>query len=163
METILTRRPRAGILPPWVRLVREPAAYYQATDADPGTVAPVRDAASVAAYLRPRLEAEEVEAFVVLVLNGKNCVVACAEVSRGTLTAALVHPREVFRPAIALGGAALILAHNHPSGDPRPSAEDMAITTRLREVGTLIGIAVLDHVVIGAGGRYVSMAEAGPW
>ena len=73
-----------------------------------------------------------------------------------------MHPREVFGPAIRAGAAALILVHNHPSGDPTPSAEDAAITQRLRQVGELVGIRVLDHVVIGRG-RFTSMAEEGRW
>ena len=83
-------------------------------------------------------------------------------VSEGSLTAALVHPREVFAPAIRAAAAALVLIHNHPSGDPTPSAEDSAITERLRQVGELVGIRVLDHVVVGRG-RWVSMAEEGRW
>ena len=85
-----------------------------------------------------------------------------ARISEGSLTAALVHPREVFAPAIRDGAAALILVHNHPSGDPTPSVEDAAITQRLRQVGDLVGIRVLDHVVIGRG-RFASMAEEGRW
>jgi len=83
-------------------------------------------------------------------------------VSEGSLTAALVHPREVFAPAIREGAAALILVHNHPSGDPTPSAEDAALTERLRQVGDLVGVRILDHVVIGRG-HYVSMAESNRW
>jgi DNA repair protein RadC len=75
---------------------------------------------------------------------------------------ALVHPREVFRPAVRLGAAALVLVHNHPSGDPSPSSEDVALTERLRQAGELLGIRVLDHVVIGQGG-YASLAEQDGW
>ena len=81
----------------------------------------------------------------------------------GSLTAALVHPREVFKAAILSNAAALILVHNHPSGDPTPSAEDRAITERLRQVGELVGIRVLDHVVIGDEGQFVSLAEQEGW
>jgi DNA repair protein RadC len=123
---------------------------------------PVRDAAAVWAHFRGRLPQRERELFAVLLLDGKNRVRAEVAVSEGTLTAALVHPREVFRPAIRGGAAAVILVHNHPSGDATPSAEDAAITERLRQAGDLLGIRVLDHVVIGAGG-YVSMADAGRW
>lgn len=73
--------------------------------------------------------------------------------SRGTLTAALVHPREVFRPAILASAAAIVLVHNHPSGDPEPSEEDLAITRRLIQVGELHGIGVLDHVIIAKDGH----------
>jgi DNA repair protein RadC len=126
----------------------------------PGT--PLRDAAAVYGHFRGRLPQLEREVFYVLLLDGKNRVQTEVRVSEGSLTAALVHPREVFAPAIRQAAAALILVHNHPSGDPTPSAEDAAITQRLRQVGELVGIRVLDHVVIGHG-RWVSMAEDGRW
>ena len=122
----------------------------------------VRDAAAVYAHFRGRLPQLDREVFYVVLLDGKNRVRSEVRVSEGSLTAALVHPREVFAPAIRDGAAALILVHNHPSGDPTPSAEDAAITTRLRQVGELVGIRVLDHVVVGRG-RWVSMAEEGRW
>jgi len=124
--------------------------------------APVRDAASVHAHFAGRLPQLEREVFYVLLLDGKNRVQADVLVSEGSLTAALVHPREVFAPAIRSAAAALILVHNHPSGDPTPSAEDQAITERLRRVGDLVGIRVLDHVIVGRG-RWTSMAETGRW
>jgi len=124
--------------------------------------APVRDAAAVHAHFRGRLPQLEHEVFYTLLLDGKNRVQGEVLVSEGSLTAALVHPREVFAPAIRAAAAALILVHNHPSGDSTPSAEDRAITERLRQVGELVGIRVLDHVVIGRPG-YASMAEGGRW
>jgi DNA repair protein RadC len=81
-------------------------------------------------------------------------------ISTGCLTASLVHPREVFKVAVDLRAAAIVLYHNHPSGDPEPSAEDLALTRRLSAAGTLMGIEVLDHVVLGSG-RYVSLKERG--
>ena len=122
----------------------------------------MRDAAAVHAHFRGRLPQLEREVFYVLLLDGKNRVEGEVLVSEGSLTAALVHPREVFAPAIRAAAAALILVHNHPSGDPTPSAEDRAITERLRRVGELVGIRVLDHVVIGRAG-WTSMAEGGRW
>jgi DNA repair protein RadC len=101
-----------------------------------------------------------VECFIALHLNGKNMVTAMTTVSVGSLTRSLVHPREVFRPAIMNGAAGLIFLHNHPSGDPAPSPEDAQITRRLAETGKVIGIRVLDHIVIGDA-RYFSFADEG--
>lgn len=99
--------------------------------------------------LLPELRDEPVEVFRVLLLDARHRVMAGPEVSRGTLTNSLVHPREVFRPAIVAGAAAVILAHNHPSGSARPSPEDDAVTRRLADAGRLLGIPVLDHVIVG--------------
>ena len=123
---------------------------------------PIRDAAAVWGHFRGRLPQLDREVFHVLLLDGKNRVQGEVQVSEGSLTAALVHPREVFAAAIREAAAALILVHNHPSGDPTPSAEDRAITERLRQVGDLVGIRVLDHVVIGRQG-WTSMAEGARW
>jgi DNA repair protein RadC len=123
---------------------------------------PMRDAAAVHAHFRGRLAQLERERFVLLLLDGRNRLMAELCISEGTLTAALVHPREVFAPAIRLAAAAIVVVHNHPSGDPTPSAEDIALTERLRRAGEVIGIRLLDHVVIGQG-RFVSMSEAGRW
>jgi DNA repair protein RadC len=100
------------------------------------------------------------EEFRVLLLNTQHAVVREIVVTRGTLDASIVHPREVFRAAITESAAAMILAHNHPSGDPTPSPEDREVTRQLAEAGRLVGIPVLDHVVVGDG-RYVSFVEAG--
>ena len=100
------------------------------------------------------------EEFRVLLLNTQHAVVRDVLVTRGTLDASVVHPREVFRLAIAEGAAGVILVHNHPSGDPTPSAEDREVTHQLAEAGRVLGIGVLDHVVIGDA-RYVSFVEAG--
>jgi len=89
------------------------------------------------------------EHFRVVILNTKNQVLAVETVSVGSLNSSLVHPREVFKPAVLKSAAAVILLHNHPSGDPTPSGEDLEITRRLAEAGKLIGIEVLDHIIIG--------------
>jgi DNA repair protein RadC len=123
---------------------------------------PMRDAAAVYAHFRGRLPQWERERFFLLLLDGRNRLMAELCISEGTLTAALVHPREVFAPAIRLSAAAIVVVHNHPSGDPTPSAEDAALTERLRRAGDVIGIRLLDHVVIGQG-RFVSMSETGRW
>jgi len=106
----------------------------------------------------PRLKTERREHFIALYLDSRNNVLAQETISVGSLNASIVHPREVFRPAILHSAAALILVHNHPSGDPQPSEEDLAITRRLREAGQLLGIELLDHVVLASGG-YASFKE----
>ncbi len=95
-----------------------------------------------------------------LLLDGRHRLIATGEVSVGTLTASLVHPREVFRDAIRNAASALVLVHNHPSGDPTPSSDDLDITRRLSEVGELVGIRVLDHVIVGDG-VFTSLADRG--
>ena len=100
------------------------------------------------------------ERFVALLLDSRNRVIKDVVVSQGTLTASLVHPREVFRAAVRESAAALVLVHNHPSGDPAPSGEDREVTRRLCDAGRIVGIRVLDHVVIAERG-YFSFCEAG--
>ena len=114
----------------------------------------------VAAYLTPRFGGGAVERFGVVLLDTKHRVVKATVLSVGTLDASLVHPREVFREATTAGAAVVVLFHNHPSGDPTPSRDDMALTSRLVEAGELMGIAVLDHVVLGES-RYFSFKESG--
>ncbi len=101
-----------------------------------------------------------VEQFRVLYLNTKNGVIAEETVSQGTLNAALVGPRELFRRAVRLMSAIVILVHNHPSGDPSPSREDIVLTKDLATAGDILGIGVADHLIIGKG-RYVSFKEKG--
>jgi DNA repair protein RadC len=134
-----------------LKVVRERRQGY-------GALRRIRGAEDVYAAFRQRFETLDREMFAVVLLDGKNQVIGFNVVSVGSLTAALVHPREVFKPAILANAAAIILVHNHPSGDPEPSAEDRAITARLKEAGELLGIRVLDHVVIGDG-RHVSFAD----
>lgn len=100
------------------------------------------------------------ERFIVMPLDIKNKPLAVAEVSLGTLDASMVHPRDVFGAVIASNAGGVIVAHNHPSGDPEPSAEDIAMTRRLAEAGQLLGIPLLDHIVVGSKG-FVSLAERG--
>jgi DNA repair protein RadC len=100
------------------------------------------------------------EEFRVLLLNVQHAVLRELPVTRGTLDASVVHPREVFRAAIADSAAAVILTHNHPSGDPTPSPDDRAVTRQLVEAGAVLGIPIIDHVIIGDG-RYLSFVEAG--
>ncbi len=115
----------------------------------------------VAADLLLRLLSEEAtEVFAIVLLSTRHHVVAYHEVSRGTLNSTLVHPREVFKAALLANAAALVLAHVHPSGDPSPSRDDIELTRRLAAAGTLLGIDVLDHIVVGHG-RYASFRELG--
>lgn len=102
---------------------------------------------------------ETKEYFFTLHLDGKNRIVCIDQVSVGSLNQSIVHPREVFKTALLSSAAAIILLHNHPSGDPEPSKEDREITRRLKEVGELLGIRVLDHMIIGV--TYLSFVETG--
>ncbi len=122
--------------------------------------APVRSPRDVVEYFAPRMEDLPVEEFHVAVLDAQHRLERDITVTRGLLSSSLVHPREVFREAIAERAAAVILVHNHPSGDPVPSADDRAITEQLVAAGRLLDIPVHDHVIIGRG-RYTSFAEAG--
>jgi DNA repair protein RadC len=119
----------------------------------------IRSSANAYSVLQEFLADTDREHFVILMLDQKNQVIGINTVSIGSLTASVVHPREVYKPLILSNAAAVILGHNHPSGDPQPSKEDRAITQRLKEAGTLLGINVLDHLVIGAEGRYFSFAD----
>ncbi len=134
-----------------LRVVRERRVGY-------GRRRRIRDAKDVYDAFKEHFAPLDREQFVVVILNGKNEVLGFNVASTGSLTAALVHPREVFKPAILANAAALILVHNHPSGDPDTSAEDRAITSRLKEAGDIVGIRVLDHVVIGDD-RFRSFAD----
>ncbi len=121
---------------------------------------PIRSPRDVVAFFGPRMEDLPVEEFHVAVLDSQHRLERDITVTRGILNSSLVHPREVFREAIAERAAAVILIHNHPSGDPIPSADDRTITEQLVAAGRLLDIPVHDHVIIGRG-RYTSFAEAG--
>jgi len=113
---------------------------------------------SVWEHVIPELRGLERERFLLLLLDGKHRLLRGLVVSEGTLDSSLVHPRDVFGPALREGTGALIAVHNHPSGDPEPSSEDLAITQRLRAAGELLGIPLVDHVVVADGG-WVSLRE----
>jgi DNA repair protein RadC len=113
---------------------------------------------AVAEYLLPQFGNRPVEQFGVLLLDTKHRVIRASVLSIGTLDASIVHPREVFREATSAGAAALVLFHNHPSGDPEPSEDDVRLTERLMAAGVLMGIDVLDHVVL-ADVKYYSFRE----
>jgi DNA repair protein RadC len=121
----------------------------------------------VFSYLQPFASGLEVEKFWVLCLNRKNRLMKRVEITSGTATAALAHPREVFRTAVRESAACIVCVHNHPSGDPAPSAPDMQVTRMLRDAAKAVDIQLLDHVIIGrsssdpAGKGYFSFREAG--
>jgi DNA repair protein RadC len=125
-----------------------------------GSSPALQSPAEAARYLLPRYSTRPVETFGLLALDARHRLRREAVISVGCLTASLVHPREVFQEAVVSRAAALVLFHNHPSGDPEPSAEDLALTRRLAAAGSLMGIEVLDHLVLGAG-RYVSLKDRG--
>jgi DNA repair protein RadC len=109
----------------------------------------------------PGMINERCEVFSCALVDAKLRLMRKEVISRGTLTASIVHPRESFRPAVRSSASGVIFAHNHPSGDPVPSDEDRRITGRLEEVGRILGIPMLDHVIVGAEGAYYSFADAG--
>lgn len=120
----------------------------------------IRSPGDVAAYVTEELRYLQKEHFVCLFLNTKNQIIGQETLSVGSLNASIVHPREVFRSAIKRSSASIICVHNHPSGDPTPSPEDIQLTARLSEAGEIIGIDVLDHVIIGDR-SFVSLKEKG--
>lgn len=114
----------------------------------------------VAAFLKEEMRYYKKEYFKIILLNTKNQVIAVEDISVGSLNSSIVHPREIFNPSIKKSAASLILVHNHPSGDPTPSREDMEVTKRLAEGGKILGIKVLDHIVIGEN-SFFSFKEKG--
>ncbi|MFV2007169.1 MAG: DNA repair protein RadC [Longimicrobiales bacterium] len=121
---------------------------------------PIRGPRDVFRRMGPRLRDLDREEFHVLLLTSQHKVIREVLITRGILDASLIHPREVFKPAIIESAAAVILLHNHPSGDPSPSGEDRAVTRQLADAGRTIGIPVLDHVILGDTG-FTSMSELG--
>jgi DNA repair protein RadC len=137
-----------------IELVREPGVKLAERPrlTDPASCVPV-----LAQYIG---DADR-EVFVVAMLTIRHRLLGLHTVCVGCLTSTLVHPREVFKPAILAGSAAIVVAHNHPSGDPEPSADDIALTRRLAAAGQLLGIEILDHLVLGEGGHFVSLRHRG--
>lgn len=127
---------------------------------EPGQRPIIRSPQDAADLVMSELRYQTKEHFMALLLSTKNHVIARAIISVGSLNASIVHPRELFREAISYSAAAVILVHNHPSGDPTPSQEDISLTKQLVEAGNLLTISVLDHVIIGDG-KYVSFKEKG--
>lgn len=143
-----------------LRAILEVAKRYGQEEFVPGE--PFRGSHAIYAHFREHLAAEVVEHFYVVLLDNKNRKLRDVLVSKGSLTSSIIHPRDVYAQVIRDSAAAVVFVHNHPSGDPTPSLEDIQLTRRLREVGDLIGVRVLDHIVIGKG-RYVSFVDDGYW
>lgn len=120
----------------------------------------IHDSVSAAKALRPFFAGLDREQFLVACLDAKHAIIGVNIVSIGSLSMSIVHPCEVFKPAILLNTAAIICAHKHPSGDPAPSSEDRVLTVRLRQAGDLIGITMLDHIILGDNRTY-SFADQG--
>ena len=132
--------------------IREVAVTYRGARRRIGN--PLRSPDDVVAFTRRLVAREAREHFVAIYLDGRHRPIGYQIVSVGTATASLVHPREVFQPAVGIGACAVIVAHNHPSGDAAPSAEDRGVTRRLIEAGDCLGIPLLDSVVVTATGHY---------
>jgi DNA repair protein RadC len=121
----------------------------------------VQTASDVVALCSAQMRGLDREHFWALALNTKNRLLRLVEVSVGSLNASIVHPRELFKEAVRVSAASLVVVHNHPSGDPTPSGADLQLTRRLVRAGDVLGIELVDHVVIGDGGTHVSMREMG--
>ena len=120
----------------------------------------VKTPEDVVAQVRSRLKSKKKEYFLALLLDTRNQLIRVAEISVGSLDSSIVHPREVFKEAISASAASVIFAHNHPSGDPEASEDDISLTKRLAEAGEIMGIDVLDHVIIGDR-KYLSLKREG--
>ena len=140
-----------------LRVVKERSGNYDFEDKKISSPSKARDILEEVFELSELAE----EVFIIMCLDTKNKVTGLFKVSQGSLNASIVHPREVFKRALMQNANSIILAHNHPSGDVTPSGEDISLTRRLQEAGDILGIEVLDHLIIGAGGRYRSFKEYG--
>ncbi len=140
-------------------MIREAVVRYRGSRRRVAEI--IRSAADVARFIRGVVGGDAREHFVGLMLDGRHRPIAYQVVSVGTATASLVHPREVFQAAVSIGAVAVIVAHNHPSGDPSPSREDREITERLTRAGHLLGIRLLDSVVVADSGFH-SIREEDP-
>ncbi len=135
--------------------IGETGEHYQSTKINSTQAAIQWAKYSLSSYFDDKFDQEE---FLIAILDTQLFIRRVVRITRGTLDASLVHPREVFRPAIAECASAILLIHNHPSGDPTPSRQDREITDRLKQVGQIVGINVLDHIIVG-NDCAVSLAE----
>ncbi|MCR4425058.1 MAG: JAB domain-containing protein [Firmicutes bacterium] len=151
MEKVVSTYTTANKVPVYrVSLVRERSHQ---------TLVCVTEPADVGRIAAEFLHDADREQFVVLLLNSRHRVIGLQVASMGSLNESIVHPREVFKAAILAGCGAIVVAHNHPSGDTNPSSEDVAMTKRLGEAGRLLGIPLLDHVIVGENGEFRSLRE----
>lgn len=157
MSDLVGKKKRLGVL----RLVREWS--FIAPDGYLAERVPLRTAEDVVAMMAPYVEREEVECLWVILLDAQHNVMLRDPiiVGIGILNSALVHAREVFRSAILKGAYAILLVHNHPSGNATPSPDDFAVTQQIRQAGQLLGILLLDHIIIASRKSYRSLAEDG--
>ena len=137
--------------------VKESAARYDIGD---GKVSSPDSAYSLIKKIFPELEDASEENLIMLSLNTKNVIVGAHHLSKGSLSASVVHPREVFKAALLNNASSFIIAHNHPSGVPDPSPQDIELTRTIAAAGDMMGIALLDHIIIGEG-RFVSLNQEG--
>ncbi|ELK39420.1 DNA repair protein RadC [Brevibacillus agri BAB-2500] len=151
MKTADTAAKRVNIVR--LKMVRESSVLYPQRR--------IRMARDVVELFLKFLDETDREQFFLLCLNTKNEPTALHTVSIGSLDSSIVHPREVFKTAILSNSASVIVAHNHPSGDPTPSREDLQVTKTLQQAGELLGITVLDHIIVGTEGAYYSLKEGG--
>ncbi|KAF5090570.1 hypothetical protein DSECCO2_16360 [anaerobic digester metagenome] len=136
-----------------LKLIREGSILYKTR-----RISSPKDAVGIGQQF---LEDADREQVIVCCLDTKNQPLSISVVSMGILNSSLIHPREIFKTAILTNAASIMLFHNHPSGDPEPSNEDLSITQRIKEAGVLMGIELLDHIIIGTEGRYCSLKEKG--
>lgn len=146
-----------------MRLRELVVSYRTAPNAPPGPRPQIATSEDAARIVIPFLTLRPVEHFGVLSLDTKHRVIGWDVVSIGTLDATIVHPRDVFRAAILQNAAAIVLAHNHPSGDTTPSPDDLTLTKRMATVGDLMGINVLDHIIVGEGGQFFAFTTLAAW
>ena len=138
-----------------VALIAEPS--YSEGDGDPGLTQPQ----AVVSWLAPRIVAYPQEIMAAIAVDTRNQAIGWTECYRGTLSRAAVEPRLLLQFALGLNAAGIIIAHTHPSGDPTPSAEDIAFTRRLAEAGELVGVRLVDHLIIGSSDRWLSLKQRG--
>lgn len=149
------RHPRIDVVS--IQLIREKSIRYDAPEPQRLT-----QPQEVARLFRSFVGLPDRELFVALLLDGKNRITSIHQISQGSLNQSIVHPREVFKAAILANAAAIILCHNHPTGDPSPSKEDIDITRRLKDAGEILGIKILDHVIIDVeSDAYLSFVASG--